>query len=517
LHLHDPAETDGRIHDLWLFGIIGGFVLLLACINFMNLSTARSEKRAKEVGIRKTIGSLRYQLITQFLGESLLTATLAFLLAILLAFLALPGFNALSAKDLTFPWSNSMFWLAAGAFTIGTGLLAGSYPAFYLSSFNPVHGFTRRSGLPRKILVVTQFSISLSLIIATIIIYRQISFTKDRPIGYSRNGLVTVDINSDTLRNHYLSLRNDLLQSGIISNMTAGTYAPDGFWSNNYLTWSGMSADKQGTLFRNVGIDPDFGPTVGWTILRGRNFSRDFPTDSNAMLLNEAALNATGFKNPIGQQVVFRKRTYHIIGIVGNMLTNSPYEKIEPALFIDRGDHDILTLRINPRRPMHAALAALEPYFKRYNPESPFTYYFVDDVYAKKFAGETREGNIAVVLSSFAIFISCLGLFGLASFVAEQRTKEIGIRKILGASVPHLWSLQSKDFLKLTALSMLIAMPLMSWLMHNWLRKYAYHAPMSWWIFASAGAGILLITLLTVSFQSLKAALMNPVISLRNE
>lgn len=326
-----------------------------------------------------------------------------------------------------------------------------------------------------------------------------------------------MSVNTDSLRDHYPALRNDLISEGLVSNMTAGSYAPDGFWANNYLTWSGMPAEKQGTLFRNVGIDPDFDPTVGWTILQGRDFSRDFPTDSTAMLLNEAALRATGFKNPIGQQVDFRKKTYHIIGIVGNMVTNSPYEKIEPALFIQRGDRDVLTLRINAGRPMHAALAAIGPYFKRYNPESPFLYSFIDDTYAQRFAGETREGNMALVLSALAIFISCLGLFGLASFVAEQRTKEIGIRKVLGATVPHLWSLLSTDFIQLTALSMFIAIPLMSWLMQRWLEKYAYHAPLSWWIFACSCAGILLITLLTVSFQSLKAALMNPVTSLRSE
>jgi len=523
VHLHDPNEdytatyAVNHLKDLWLFGIIGGFVLLLACINFMNLSTARSQRRAKEVGIRKTIGSLRSQLILQFLSESTLTAILAFVLAILLAWLVLPGFNSLTAKDIRFPWTSAAFWLAAIAFTLFTGLLAGGYPAFYLSAFNPVRRFTRRTGLFRKVLVVTQFTVSLSLIIATIIIFRQIAFTKDRPTGYNREGLLTANINTDTLRNHAEALRNDLLRTGLVSHVARSSWSTDGFWSNDYLTWKGMPPEKQGGLYKDVKIDPEFGATVGWTILQGRDFSRDFATDSTGILLNEQALKAAGFKDPIGQVVTFRKKTFHIIGIVGNMLTNSPFDNIEPVVFFQAPDLDVFTLRLKPGTAMHSAVATIEGIFKRYNPESPFLYSFNDDAYAKKFAAETRQGNLAIVLTILALFISCLGLFSLASFVAEQRTKEIGVRKVLGAGVMSLWALLSKDFLRLVVLSMVIAIPLMALLMKKWLESYAYRTPLSWWIFAVAGAGILLITLATVSFQSLKAALMNPVRSLRSE
>jgi putative ABC transport system permease protein len=287
-HLYDQFDSDnnaassgGRIHDVWLFGIIGGLVLFLACINFMTLSTARGEKRAKEVRIRKTVGSLRHQLVTQFLSESLLTALLAFGLAVLLTLLALPAFNHLSAKDIAFPWTSVPFWTAATTFTFFTGLLAGSYPAFYLSAFNPIYRFTRRTGLFRKALVVTQFSVSLSLIIGTLIILRQIQYAKDRPIGYSRAGLITVAINTDTLRNHDEALRQELLRTGFVANVARSSDGTNGFESNSYMTWSGMAADKEGILYRGVTVTPEFGPTVGWTILQGRDFSRAFSADNN--------------------------------------------------------------------------------------------------------------------------------------------------------------------------------------------------------------------------------------------
>ncbi len=517
-HLHDPSQAQDRVNDLWLLGTIAALVLLLACINFMNLSTARSERRAKEVAIRKTIGSLRSQLIIQFLSESMLTALLAFVLAILLACLVLPGFNQLSAKDIHFPWTNLICWTAGIGLTAFTGLLVGSYPAFYLSAFNPVRQFTRRTGLFRKVLVVTQFTVSMSLIIATIVIFRQIGFTKDRPAGFNREGLLTVNMNTDSLRNHSEALVNDLRRTGLVGNVARSSWGTDGFLSNSYLTWTGMPPEKQGTLYRNVRVEPDFGATVGWSILKGRDFSRDFGTDSGGMIINEAALKAAGFKNPIGQEVEYRGRNYHIIGISANMLTNSPYYNIEPAVFYQEpNSFNVFNIRINPGTRMHSALAAIEAVFERYNPESPFLYSFNDDDYAKKFAAETRQGNISMVLSVLALFISCLGLFSLASFVAEQRTKEIGIRKVLGAGVINLWALLSKDFLQLVMLSMAIAMPLMALLMKKWLENYTYRTPLSWWIFASAGAGILLITLFTVSFQSLKAALTNPIKSLRSE
>ena len=521
IHLYNDftlgVANGGAIRFVWLFSIIGGFVLLLACINFMNLSTARSSKRAKEVGIRKTIGSARSQLITQFLSESILVAFIALAFALFLAELALPFFNNLAAKDLHLPWTNPKFWLIALGFASFTGLLAGSYPAFYLSGFNPIRGFRRNTEGPRKMLVVTQFSVSLCLIIGTIIVFRQILFTKDRPVGYSRNGLITVNINTPELAQHYEALRTELIQKGLASNVAASNMTTTGFEDANELYWRGKRPDQESLMFHDVNVTPDYGATIGWTILKGRDFSRDFLSDSNAMILNEAAAKIIGIKNPVGETMKVYGKNYTVIGVANNMLTNSPYDTIKPAVFLGGLYTGVIIMRIKPGLSAHTAITEMEPLFKRYNPASPFIYRFVDDDYAAKFAAEQRIGSLAATLTALAIFISCLGLFGLAAFVAEQRTKEIGVRKVLGAGTFSLWSLLSKDFIKLTAISMLIAMPLAWWTMHQWLSNYAYHAPLSWWIFASAGAGLLLITLITVSFQSLKAARMNPIKSLRTE
>jgi putative ABC transport system permease protein len=527
IHLHGDfsfgVPDGGRIQFVWFFGIIGTFVLLLACINFMNLSTARSEQRAKEVGIRKTIGSSRRQLIAQFLGESILLALLAFIVAVVLANLSLPFFNGIAAKEMHFPADSLSFWAIALAFTLLTGILAGSYPAFYLSAFRPVKVLKgifragRGATLPRQVLVTLQFTVSLSLIIGTIVVFRQIQVAKDRPIGYTREGLITVPINTDTLRQHSDALRNELMRTGMVVGVAESSLPTTSFENGNSMEWEGQTVEQKYLNFHNVNITPEFGPTVGWTVLQGRDLSRDFATDSSSMLINETALKAAGFKNPIGQRVTFYGKPYTIVGVVNDMLANSPYEPIEPAIFLGDGWMEEITIRIRPGKPMHAALASLEPIFKKFNPASPFIYHFNDDEYAQKFATETRIGNLAAVFAGLAIFISCLGLFGLASFVAERRTKEIGVRKVLGAGVLSLWGLLSKDFLRLVVLSMFISMPLVFLGMHRWLEHYAYRTPLSWWIFASAGAGILLITLLTVSFQSLKAALMNPVRSLRTE
>ena len=520
--LGKPTGT-GAIRYVWLFGLIGGFVLLLACINFMNLSTARSEKRTKEVGIRKTVGSLTKDLITQFLSESVLVAVLSLILALAMAAAALPFFNTLAAKDIHIPYANPLFWLAIAAFTLTTGLLAGSYPAFYLSRFKPVKVLKgplkagRSASLPRQILVVLQFTVSLTLVIGTIMVYRQVMYTKDRPVGYTREGLLTVDMNTPDLNQHYESLRTELIKQGIAENVAASSQTPTNFGANNGIDWRGKTHDQDHIMFNNVNVTPDYGRTIGWKILQGRDFSRDFLTDSTAMILNDTAAKIIGIKNPIGEIMTFYGRQFHVIGVAANMVVNSPYQKVGPAAFFGGSYVTNMIIRIKPGLATGTAMAKMEPLFKKYNPSSPFIYYFVDADYAKKFAAEQRIGNLASVFTLMAILISCLGLFGLAAFVAEQRTKEIGVRKVLGAGIMNLWGLLSKDFIRLTALSMLIAMPLAYLGMNKWLAGYPYHAPMSWWIFASAGAGLLTITLITVSFQSLKAALQNPVRSLRSE
>lgn len=542
LYLHydwsDSVNGSGRIGLVRLIGIIGVFILLLASINFMNLSTARSEKRAKEVGIRKTLGSLRTQLISQFLGESLLVAFVAFVLAIGLTLLCLPAFSQLSGKLMTFPWTSPIFWALSLAITGITGLVAGSYPAFYLSGFRPVDVFKgkremsfagaastrswlarnlRFARLPRKVLVVAQFSISLSLIIGTVVVFRQVQYAKDRPVGYDRAGLINIPINTDALDRQYEPLRTSLLNTGVVANVANSSTLLTAFYQNNSMEWPGMTEEQKSIFFREIDVNVDFGPTIGWTLIQGRDFSRAYQTDSTAAIVNEEAAHALGFKNPIGKTFRLESKDYTIIGVTKGMISNNPYDKVQPAVFLGHGGHSVDIIRIKPGTPIRTALAAIEAVYKLYNPASPFIYHFNDDAYAQKFVTETQIGNLATVFSGLAILISCLGLFGLASFVAEQRTKEIGVRKVLGANVVNLWALLSGDFLKLIVISTAIAMPLIGLAMNKWLQNYPIHTYLSPWIFVLAGAGMLFITLCTVSFQAVKAALMNPVKSLSTE
>jgi putative ABC transport system permease protein len=527
-HLYDEFTngkvTGGRIQFVWLFGIIGIFVLLLACINFMNLSTARSEKRAKEVGIRKSIGSLRPQIIAQFLSESLVMALLSFLLSVVLVLLFLPLFNSLSNKQIELPWLNPIFWLLALAFTAITGLVAGSYPALYLSSFNPVKVLKgtfkagRFAALPRKVLVVIQFTVSVTLIIGTIIVYKQIQFAKNRPVGYSRDGLITVDIATPELEKGFDGLRGDLLNTGVVESMAESTSPATSVNSNQIgFEWKGKDPNTH-PLFGVIRVTHDYGKTVGWQVGQGRDFSKDFPTDTAGMILNEAAAKLIGFKKPVGERIVFNDKPYTVISVVKNMVMQSPYIPVQPTIFTLGGEYtNVILIKLKQGTPVHNALAKVETVFKKINPKSPFNYKFTDDEYARKFQNEERIGNLATFFSVLAIVISSLGLFGLASFVAEQRTKEIGVRKVLGASVYNLWSMLSKDFVTLVIISCLIAIPVAWYFLNQWLQAYEYRTNISWWIFAVSGFGALAITLLTVSFQAIKAALANPVKSLRTE
>jgi putative ABC transport system permease protein len=527
-HWEDGIQTGGLIEYVQLFTIVGIFVLVLACINFMNLSTARSERRAKEVGIRKAIGSLRGQLIGQFYSESLLVVAFAFVFSLILAQLTLPWFNDIADKKMSIPWLNPGFWIMGIVFSIITGLISGSYPALYLSSFNPVKVLKgtfrvgRLASLPRKVLVVLQFTISLTLIAGTIIVYNQVQYSKNRPIGYNRNGLMMIEMKSPDFQGKYDLLRTELKDNGGIREMAESSSPLNAVWSNNGgFSWPEKDPHVDAD-FATIWVTHDFGKTVGWQFKEGRDFSRDFATDSAAVVINEAAVKFMSLKNPIGTMITdgtgARARQYRVIGVIKNMLMESPYEDVKQSFyFLNSAYMNWMILKLDPNKSASASIEKIGDAFKKYIPSAPFDYKFADTEFAAKFAAEERVGILSTFFASLAVFISCLGLFGLASFVAEQRTKEIGVRKVLGASVVNLWGMLSKDFVFLVIISCVIAIPGAWYFMTDWLRKYQYHTTISWWVFIVTTCGALVITLLTVSFQSIKASLMNPVKSLRAE
>lgn len=518
------GKAGGRIEFVWLFGIIGVFVLFLACINFMNLSTARSEKRAKEVGVRKTMGSMRGQLMSQFFGECLLVVFFSFLLSVVLVELSLPFFNELADKEIGIPWSNPFFWLLGIIFSLLTGLMAGLYPALYLSAFNPVKVLKgtfkagRFASMPRKTLVVVQFTVSSALIVGTIVIFNQIQYVKDRPIGYDRNGLITIGMNTPELYGRYNVLRDKLLNSkGVVEMSTSSTPTTELNAQFNGFEWEGKDPDFKENL-GTIAITHDFGKTVGWQFVDGRDFSRDYASDSSGMVINETAATYMNIKDPVGKIVKWNNKPYRILGVIKDMVMGSPYEPVYQTVFIlDYDWANVINIKLNPAQGASESIAQVEKVFLKFNPGSPFDYKFSDEQFSLKFSSEERVGKLATFFAILAIFISCLGLFGLASFMAEQRTKEIGVRKVLGASITNLWVMLSKDFVFLVIISLFIASPLAYYFMNNWIQKYTYHIEISWWVFAVTGAGTLVITLLTVSYQSIKASLANPVNSLRSE
>ncbi|MFY7909534.1 MAG: ABC transporter permease [Emticicia sp.] len=528
-HLHDNfvkgVNQGGAIEMVWLFGIIGVFVMLLACINFMNLSTARSEKRAKEVGIRKAVGSLRGQLIYQFLSESLLAAFIAFVVSITLVVLLLPWFNDLANKQIELPISNPIFIGISLSVVLLIGLLSGSYPALYLSSFNSIQTLKgtfrvgRFAAIPRKVLVVVQFTVSVTIIIGTAIVYQQISHVKDRPIGFERNNLIYHLANTAELSNlKYDVLRNSLLATNVVEEVSQSDYAvTSGGTLGSDFKWDGMD-QKNYVLFEVLLSTFNHAKTVGLQVVEGRDFSEKFSTDSSAILINETAANLIGRKNIIGKIIRRNGMTLQVVGVVKDALFNSPYRNAFPQIYaIDNNQRYVINIRLKSTEPTSTALAKVGEVFKKLNPSAPFDYKFVDKEFAKKFNTDERIGKLSAVFAVLAIFISCLGLFGLASFVAEQRTKEIGVRKVLGATTANLWTLLSKDFVLLVLISFFIASPIAYYLMSDWINKYTYHTEISWLTFVLAGIGALLIALLTVSYQAITAALMNPVKSLKTE
>lgn len=518
------ASSGGRITFVWTFGVIGLFVLVLACINFMNLSTAQSEKRSKEVGIRKAVGSKRSHLIVQFMGESLIVTTLALGLSLLLLQLVLPGFNELADKKIVILWTNPTFLLAIFSFSFLTGLLAGSYPAFYLSSFKPVKVLKgtfrmgRLAALPRKALVVFQFSVSVMLIIGTIVIFKQIQFAKNRPIGYDKDGIVSI-LFSPELTN-YEAFKTEILRGNEVLAVAAAGNPTTGIYSSaDNLNWKGKDPNRQ-EVFGTILIEPAFEKIVNWDIKKGRSFSRKLASDSMAFVLNEAAVKQMGLAKPVGEIVQWHGQNWTVIGVAKDMVMTSPFDPAVPTVFlmnVKERNFGVINFKLNPQVSTAAALKKVEAVHKKFAPNSPFNYKFADEEYGLKFAEQERTGRLASIFALLTILISCLGLFGLAAFTAERRTKEIGIRKVLGASVAGLTSLLATDFLKLVLLSIVIASPIAWYFMKAWLADFTYRIEIQWWMFALAGVLAIGIAFLTIGFQSIKAALENPVKSLKSE
>lgn len=528
VYLHSNFDKNGnlsggRIQYVTLFSIVAIFILLIACINFMNLTTARSIKRAKEIGVRKVVGAVRFTLIRQFIGEALLIVFIAIVIALLLVTLVLPVFNQLTQKQIEIPFNNSSFWFAIVGLLLVTGFISGSYPALYLSSFRPVKVL---KGLPkfsnsalwfRKGLVIFQFALSIILIIGTIVVSKQVNYIQTANLGYDRENLLYVTLEGDLLPKYELFKNEVLSMPGIkdVSRITDNPTEIDN--GTGGVQWPGKDPNTD-IDFTQSAVGYDFTKTMHVQLAQGRDFSKDFPTDSVGYIINESALKIIGYKDPVGKPLTFWGKPGTIIGVLKDFHFNSLHVPVNPLVL--RLGEDIgwgqALVRTEPGKTKEA-LASLEKVSKELNPKFPFTYKFSDDEYAKLYKSEQVVGSLANYFAFLAIFISCIGLLGLAMFTAEQRTKEFGIRKVLGASPFTLFSLLSKDFLLLVLISMILASPV-AWLwMHSWLRDYAYKIQLSWWMFVVAGAASVLITLITVSFQAIKVAIANPVKSLRTE
>lgn len=523
------VNTGGQIQFVRLFAGIAIAIVILACINFMNLSTARSERRAKEVGIRKAIGSGKGQLLAQFFCESLLAAALSLIIALGLVWLSMPAFNMISGKLLTLPVSESWFWAAALSICLVTGLLAGVYPAFYLSSFQPVKTLKGRfragwaAVIPRRVLVVLQCVVSVTLMIGTLIVYRQIGHARSRPVGYDRQGLLSFALSTSDLATHAESIRTALLHTGNVQEMTlSSSPATVVYESFAGFSWPGMAPGSYAE-FAAISVTPEYGKTLGWEFLQGRDFSREYATDSSAIVLNRAAVAFMGLRDPVGTQIKWNDKYYKVIGVIQDMVMGSPYDPPRQTVyFLPAASPSVQTarfmlIRVRPGSDMRQALSSIRETFARIAPAAPFDVKFVDLEYAAKFAAEEKIGRLAAVFSILAVIISSMGIFGMASYMAEQRVREIGIRKVLGASVFSLWRLLSREFITLILIALAIALPLSWAAMSSWLESYTYRTPLSWWIFAIAAAGTLIIMLLTISFQIVRTSGTNPVKSLKAE
>ncbi len=515
-------QTGGLIDSVFSFTIIGMFILIIACINFMNLATARSEHRAREVGIRKSIGSRRRELIGQFIGESILISALAFFLAVVLVEVTLPFYNNLVEKNLFIDYSSPIIWLMATSLILITGLFAGSYPAFYLSSFNPVQVLKgkaqvgRGATAPRKILVSLQYFFSIFLIVGTIAFYQQIQHVKAREVGYDRENLIMVTGNEE-LNKNYNAIKDQLLSLGIAKDITTSSSPVTEIYGNNTLDWSGKPKGQE-ILFSRVVIGYNYSKTMGIKMAEGRDFSEDFKSDSSAMILNKAAVEAIGVENPIGLKVDLWSRKWTVVGVINDVVMASPSKDVQPGFFLlNPGWAEVVTIRLEKTADLNVTLSKAESVFKKLNPSYPFEYQFVDEQFARKFSNINLVGTLASLFAFLAISITCLGLFGLATFTAEQRTKEIGIRKVMGASSTSIITLISKDFTRLAFIGFVMGAPLAWWVVNKYLDRFTYRITISWWIIPVTGLVALALTLIIVSIQALRAAAMNPSKSLRSE
>ena len=517
-------EVPGRIKYVNLFSLIAWIILIIACINFMNLSTARSEQRAREVGVRKVMGAGKGKLIGQFIGESLFLSFISAFLAVVLIYLSLSAFNGIVEKQLAVNIFQPSHIAALILITVFCGLIAGSYPAFYLSSFNPVNilkGIKLKSGgsavYIRKGLVVLQFSISVILIISTVIIYQQILHVKSRDLGYNKQDLVYTSVQGK-MKSHFNAIKNDLQATGFVQNACLSNSRILQLGSNTAdFQWEGKDPNKQ-VLITIEGVSPEYISTMGMKLKAGRDFYNDMKADSNNIIINEAMAKIINKKDIVGRMLNWNGTNITIVGVVNDFIYNDMYSTPAPLImYADTSNTSVMSLRFKPGTNLTAALPAVEKVVKSYNPGYPFEYNFVDSQFDKIFKTETLIGKLAGIFSILAIFISCLGLFGLAAYTAERRTKEIGIRKVLGASTQGLATLLSKDFLLLVAISCLIAFPLAWWIMRDWLQSFAYRIDINWTVFALSGFLAMLIAMLTVSFQAIKASIANPVKSLRTE
>jgi predicted permease len=530
-HLYSKQENgqliDGKIVNVRLFGLIAALILLIAAVNFINLTTARSEKRAKEVGIRKVAGAQKVSLIFQFISESLLLTFFAGLFALLIVMLFIPTFNNLTGKQLSLDLGTINFWLGAILFVLLTGLLAGSYPAFFLANFQPVkvmkgaHRSAHEVFSLRKGLVITQFTFAIVLIIGTLVVKEQIRYAQDRENGYDQNNLLFMSMSGD-LAKHYGSFQQELIQNGAAVSASKSLGPITAINSRQWgVSWSGSTKADKDIEFDRFGADEDFLKTTGTKLLAGRDVNvLEYPTDSTAVLLNETAVKTMQLKNPIGSSIRFDSHDWHVVGVVKDFIFASPYEPINPVLIHGPAGSislDWISIRLNPANTTAQNLEITEKLAKKYNPNYPFEYTFADESYKAKFADEQRTGSLISLFTGLTIIISCLGLFGLAAYTAQQRTKEIGVRKVLGATVGSIVGLLTKDFIQLIGVAFVIGGPIGWYVMEKWLQDYNYRIAIGAGVFLLTLALAILIVTLTVSYQAIKAALVNPVKSLRSE